>query len=302
MHLMMWFQAFIYLLLPLFLLYRVVKNDYTSQRLWFIEWLSTAAFIGFLFVVGPWHIFFYYFRYIWLLIFIVVSIVSFKKIKMIPRKGPKHDKSYKFSIGISAVLAVYFGFIMIVGLSGYVQKSGGEIALDFPLKDGVFAVGHGGSTTKFNYHASHPNQRYSYDILQLNGWGLRAEVITPSELEQYEIYGAQLYSPCAGNVISAVDKYEDIPPLQSDIEPEEPAGNHVILSCENTGIHIAHFKPRTVEVQEGQDVDTGDVLGEVGNTGNTTEPHLHIHAERDGEGVPITFNERFLKRNSLVFN
>jgi len=62
---------------------------------------------------------------------------------------------------------------------------------------------------------------------------------------------------------------------------------------------MAHMKPGTVEEEK---VSTGDCFGEVGNTGNTTEPHLHIHAEIDAEGEPITFNDRFLKRNSVVFN
>jgi hypothetical protein len=50
------------------------------------------------------------------------------------------------------------------------------------------------------------------------------------------------------------------------------------------------------------------ILGKVGNTGNTSEPPLHVHAVRtgsgtthDGEGVPIRFDGRFLVRNSLIF-
>jgi hypothetical protein len=39
----------------------------------------------------------------------------------------------------------------------------------------------------------------------------------------------------------------------------------------------------------GQSVRAGDLLGEVGNSGNTTEPHLHIHAERDGLGLDLRF-------------
>ena len=52
---------------------------------------------------------------------------------------------------------------------------------------------------------------------------------------------------------------------------------------------------------------TGDVLGQVGNSGNTSQPHLHLHAERGGEpgrslmakGVPVKLGGRFLVRNSL---
>ncbi|MCP3028532.1 M23 family metallopeptidase [Halobacillus sp. A5] len=299
---MMWVQTIVYIGLPLFLIIRLMKTD-TSQRLWFIEWLSTAMFVAFIFVLGPWHIFIYYLRYVWVVFFIIVSILSFRRIRKLPVKGPEKDKGYKFSMTVSIVLAVYFGYLAAGGLSGYAVKSEHEsVELEFPMEEGVFAVGHGGSDPSINYHNAHLSQQYAYDILQLNGFGLRAFGITPSNLDQYKIYEAALYSPCSGEVLEAVDEYEDISPLQSESDPEEPAGNHVILSCEDTEIHIAHMKPGTVEVEQGDVVNTGAQLGEVGNTGNTTEPHLHIHAEREGEGVPITFNDRFLKRNSLVFN
>ncbi|TMZ49982.1 M23 family metallopeptidase, partial [Klebsiella pneumoniae] len=51
---------------------------------------------------------------------------------------------------------------------------------------------------------------------------------------------------------------------------------------------------------EGDVVREGQLLGTVGNSGNTSEPHLHIHAEKDGEGVPIRFGGRFLVRNNLM--
>ena len=60
------------------------------------------------------------------------------------------------------------------------------------------------------------------------------------------------------------------------------------------------MKIDSVVVAQGDKVTTGQILGKVGNSGNTSEPHLHIHAEKDGKGVPITFNDRFLVRNSLV--
>ncbi|TDL33151.1 M23 family metallopeptidase [Jeotgalibacillus sp. S-D1] len=300
---MIWFQAIVNIGLPIFFLWRLYKADYVSKRLWIVEWVSIAMFIGYIFVLSPWHMFIYYFRYLWLLLFVIVSIISYKRIRDIPKKGPEKDGSYKFSIGLSAVLALYFGLLMSFGLSGYINKDHAEaIELDFPLKNGVYSVGHGGAHTSINYHHSHESQKYANDILQINWLGLRANGLTPSELGQYTIYESPLYSPCTGKVTAAVDQYEDIPPIKTESEVEEPAGNHVIISCKNAEVLIAHIKPNTVAVAEGDEVVSGDLIGEVGNTGNTTEPHLHIHAERDGEGIPITFDGRFLKRNSLVFN
>ena len=70
---------------------------------------------------------------------------------------------------------------------------------------------------------------------------------------------------------------------------------------------VAHLRKHSVRVTVGDVVAAGDPLGEVGNSGNTSEPHLHIHAERggepgvilDGSSVPITIEGRFLVRNSV---
>lgn len=64
---------------------------------------------------------------------------------------------------------------------------------------------------------------------------------------------------------------------------------------------------RSITVAAGMRVEVGDVLGQVGNSGNSSQPHLHLHAERGGEpeeiltgaGVPIELGGRFLVRNSL---
>ena len=65
----------------------------------------------------------------------------------------------------------------------------------------------------------------------------------------------------------------------------------------------------SITSQVGSLVRSGDAIGKVGNSGNTGEPHLHIHTRKantgksslDGEGVPISFDGKFLVRNSVLF-
>ncbi len=129
---------------------------------------------------------------------------------------------------------------------------------------------------------------------------------------RYAAFGAVVTSPCAGEVLTAQDGREDFRPPASD--PEKPAGNHVVVRCAETGdgpavdVLLAHLRQGSVAFEEGDEVSDGQWLGNVGNSGNTTEPHLHVHAVRsgsgsvlEGEGVPIRFDGRFLVRNSLVF-
>ena len=79
-----------------------------------------------------------------------------------------------------------------------------------------------------------------------------------------------------------------------------------MLACGTARILLAHFQKGSIEVAEGALVQEGQPLGRVGNSGNSSEPHLHIHAYLgngdfdEGIGVPITFSGRFLVRGSTV--
>jgi hypothetical protein len=92
---------------------------------------------------------------------------------------------------------------------------------------------------------------------------------------------------------------------------QRPASKVAWLRCTETepavDVELAHLRQGSVAVEAGARVREDEVLGKVGNTGNTSEPHLQVHAVRtgsgtthDGEGVPIRFDGRFLVRNSLI--
>ncbi len=87
-----------------------------------------------------------------------------------------------------------------------------------------------------------------------------------------------------------------------------PAGNHVLLRCDRIDILLGHFRQGSVRVMTGDSVTVGQQIGEVGNSVETGEPHLHIHAQLPGSPeqpfsgapVPIRFQGRFLVRNDIV--
>ena len=72
-----------------------------------------------------------------------------------------------------------------------------------------------------------------------------------------------------------------------------PLGNHgVIELATKTYLIIAHLKPNSVTVVAGQEVEEGQVIGQCGNSGNTSEPHIHIHHQRQDPAVfPVLFAE-----------
>ncbi|WP_091226446.1 M23 family metallopeptidase [Microbacterium sp. 3J1] len=71
------------------------------------------------------------------------------------------------------------------------------------------------------------------------------------------------------------------------------AGNHVVIRSSGALVLLAHLRSGSVRVEAGQRVRIGERIGECGNSGNSTEPHLHLQVsdsiERDGRGIPLVF-------------
>jgi hypothetical protein len=153
----------------------------------------------------------------------------------------------------------------------------------FPLEGTWYVVQGGGRL--LNHHARVPEQRGAIDVVALGRYGTRSR--PGRELSAYAAYGRHVRSPCDGRVISAADTIQDQKP--GEIRYQPPYGNHVFLDTGREVVKLAHLRPGSVTVKKGDAVRRGQSLGEVGNSGNTTEPHLHIHAERDGVGLDLRF-------------
>ncbi len=194
---------------------------------------------------------------------------------------------------------------------------GPNIALSSPLAPGVYLVANGGNALSVNAHmilldpsiAQHRKYRgtaHGVDLIALDRWGLRADGIMPTEPQRYVIFGRSVIAPCAGEVIEAVDGLPDMPVPQ--VDHDHLAGNHVILRCLGADILLGHFRKGSLLVTPGQSILVGDPIAQVGNSGNTSEPHLHINAQApakpgapfSGAPIPITINGRYLVRNDRL--
>jgi hypothetical protein len=103
----------------------------------------------------------------------------------------------------------------------------------------------------------------------------------------------------AGKVIEVLDGIpENVPhsgKIAIDVNFFNAGGNHVVVDI-GYGLYAlyAHMRPGTLKVKVGDEVNSGDILGHLGNSGNSTEPHLHAHiVDRPsflaGQGVPYEF-------------
>jgi hypothetical protein len=100
-------------------------------------------------------------------------------------------------------------------------------------------------------------------------------------------------APIAGTVIAAHDGEPDVTPAEPPSNPSRPLGNHVALEIDGgTYLLLAHLQAGSVAVRESQRVDEGALLGRCGNSGNTSEPHIHVHHQRqDPRRFPVGFAE-----------
>ena len=169
--------------------------------------------------------------------------------------------------------------------AGYVPKT--RLTLPF---DGAWTVVWGGATLAQNYHASTRDQRFALDLLVVvDGATHRGPA-----LADHFAFGRPILAPADGTVVEAVDGLPDLAPGTRD--PEHAMGNHVVIDHGNGEYSfLCHLQNGSVRVRLGQMTKSGDVIGKCGNSGNTSEPHLHYHLQNsprpfDGDGLPPAFS------------
>lgn len=140
-------------------------------------------------------------------------------------------------------------------------------------------------------------QRFAIDWEQIDGDNrlVKGDLADP---KNYTIYGRPVLAVADGTVVSARnDLAEQVPgALPANLPVAEADGNFVVLDI-GGGAHVlyAHLQPGSVLVSAGAQVKRGDILGKVGNTGNSQAPHLHLHV-MDGpsplmsNGIPYVFD------------
>ncbi len=176
-----------------------------------------------------------------------------------------------------------------------------SIIIDLPFKGKWIATGAGASGLT-NHHDRIASQKYAVDIAKL---GNNNKLFTGNGVENEEshTYGAEVISPVAGRVVHLVDTLPDTPIKERD----KLAGNHIVIQFQDTlYVALAHLQPKSIPFKVGDQVAVGDLVGNVGMSGNTDFCHLHVHIQdrpvydiENGKAYPIRFRE--FKRKRFVF-
>ncbi len=180
----------------------------------------------------------------------------------------------------------------------------GPVAITSPLRGDHWLAGNGPSNASGHRRALIPidghaaiAQRFAIDWVRIRDEGKTFKG-DEKDNKNYLAYGNDALAVADGVVTETKDGIpENVPGADSRAVPitlETVGGNHVILDI--GGGHFAfyaHLQPGSLRVKLGDKVRRGQVLGLVGNSGNSTEPHLHFHIENGNsplgaEGLPYT--------------
>ncbi|SNY99456.1 M23 family metallopeptidase [Flagellimonas pacifica] len=165
----------------------------------------------------------------------------------------------------------------------------------------------GGRSVGENYHTLLREQRFALDIVQrIDG---KTHTGNGKQNHDYYCFGKRLNAPGGGKIVDVVNDIEDNIP--GKFNQDSPTGNRVIIDHENGEFSIlAHFKKGSIIVSVGDEILKGQELGKAGNSGNSSEPHLHYHLQTtadpfNGEGLPAQFqnyyaDKVFVKRGEPV--
>jgi len=164
---------------------------------------------------------------------------------------------------------------------------------------GEWLVANGGITEEASHSWELLNQRFAYDFVVADSSGRRHRG-TGDKLEDYYCYGKPVLAPAEGVVVAVKDRVRDAPrpgDLWLDCWSRDFRGNHVVIRhAEREYSLMAHFIPGSLKVRRGERVARGQEIARCGNSGHSTEPHLHFQLQDTRQfynavGCPVKFSD-----------
>jgi hypothetical protein len=122
-------------------------------------------------------------------------------------------------------------------------------------------------------------ERFAIDYVQLGPDG-RLFSGDRAKVESYPYFGADIHAVADGRVVTVFDgQPEQVPGVTpSGLDLQQYGGNHIVQDIGNGNYAFyAHLQPNSIKVKPGDQLSTGQVIGALGNSGNSDAPHLHFH-------------------------
>ena len=231
-----------------------------------------------------------------------------------------------------------------------VERGNGESTVEFPIQlrpyesKGNYIFPMQGSLVVMNlpmsltFHRSVLSQEFAFDVAEVKqtreGKFTTTSTSKPTSLDDYLVFGKTVMAIGDGTVVEVGNKFPEAR-MQNPQEYSEDffcelveellpqigllntlSGNYIVLDHGNDEYSFyAHLSEASIGVDVGDEVEKGDVIAQVGNTGHSPEPHLHFHlmdsqSVFEANGLPVMFenvpatetHEDCVEANSLVYS
>lgn len=314
---MSWVVILTQVLLPVALLAWMAFFPAAGWLAWGLQLLSVMAVLLGIGLASLWAVPPFWVPYTYGLI--MLAVVASQLLQKSTR-GPglwRTSPAGSLIILVAAALGMLGGYLSWHALKGRMLPEETIVDIAPPFPPGYYFIAHGGSTQMINVHLGTLNpsverfrpwrgQSKALDIFRITPLGFHKSGWQPTDPARYTTFGVPVLSPCNGTVALLVDGIQDMPVPQMD--RDHMAGNYVAINCGDFFVILAHLREGSIAVTTGESVPAGTFLGEMGNSGNTSEPHLHLHAQRglpaeaplSGEPLWLTINNRFPARNDRI--
>jgi murein DD-endopeptidase MepM/ murein hydrolase activator NlpD len=153
-----------------------------------------------------------------------------------------------------------------------------NMAMTFNLPfRGTWLTFWGGDTAVINHHHNVQSQKYAFDFIMVDETG-KFYRTNGKHNEDYYSFGQEVLAPADGEVIEVVTGMRDNKP--KELNSFNVIGNYIMIKHDEVTFSVlGHLKQDSTVVRIGQRVKAGDKIAECGNSGNTTDPHLHFHVQ-----------------------
>jgi murein DD-endopeptidase MepM/ murein hydrolase activator NlpD len=306
--------AVLQIVIPFILLVRLFEARRRSLLAWTVFAAGVMVYVAAIAIAGVWLALPWYTGLAYLAV--VALAVLWRSADVRSLRWWPTGRFACVELTVAALLFVGASALLVQSVNARRAPATAAINLSFPLRGGTYYVANGGGGELANAHLKtlsdpafrdYRGQSYAVDIVRIDDRGLRASGVLPADLKRYASIGEPVLAPCDGTVVTAENAAADMPPPVTD--REHLAGNFVFLNCGTAHVLLGHLQQGSVRVQRGDRVAAGQRLGAIGNSGNSDEPHLHVHAQKatlgtrsllDARPVPVTFYGRALARNDVV--
>ena len=264
----------------------------------FIKTIKKLYWLGFLGLAGTFlHLPRLKLFYLFFLLAIIDFVLSFAIVlKTETRNESVNSLKFLFQ-NIGILLGIPFIYLRNLFRLPNIQNYEPEVLYQLPF-EGCWTVANGGITRETSHSWGVCSQRYAYDFyIQENGRTFHSD---GKNVTDYFCYGKPILAPADGTVVEIKNRFDDTPlpeKIEAVCSASDVRGNYIVLRHSGHEYStIAHIKKDSFCVSVVENVRRGQLLACCGNSGNTSEPHIHFQVQQGksflfSASLPIHFTK-----------